>query len=52
MPKNSKVWRGIVVPISLEGLNSMPRVAANASIRVMVVRIVSKSGVTIRISSI
>jgi hypothetical protein len=51
MPKNSIYWVALVIPMSLEVLNSIPRSDANVSIRVHVLRRLAWVDVDIKMSS-
>ena len=51
MPKNSIYWVALVIPMSLEVLNSIPRSDANVSIRLHVVRRLAWVDVDIKMSS-
>ena len=51
MPKNSIYWVALVIPMSLEVLNSIPRSAANVSIRLHVLRRLAWVDVDIKMSS-
>lgn len=51
MPKNSIYWVALVIPMSLEVLNSIPRSDANVSIRLHVLRRLAWVDVDIKMSS-